>query len=281
MDAARETGAFGPRGGVQGPVECSLGSRGTSLGGFWAAVLTPLGEVLWGLFGSFWGLLGASLRPLGGLLGPLGSLLGPLWALWGPRIKFLTIWSPSWAPLGAFSGPFLALLGASWGSWGPPDRSWGRLGAVLGASRAVLERSWAVLERRRSERARKPKTLKNTMENQRFRPLGALLGGFFGASWGVLRASWAVLGPYWASLGSLEAFLAIFRARVACRGQFDSGPGQSRRLWDPPKLPGGPHGGVRQRPRAPPGPTPIYIYIYAHTPPCDLPYRFFTTAMTM
>ena len=76
-------GAFGPfrhRAWVvaQRPLECSLGSRGTTpFGGFWAAVLKPLGEPFWGLFGSFGGLLGASLGPLGGLLGPSWGLLGP------------------------------------------------------------------------------------------------------------------------------------------------------------------------------------------------------------
>ena len=195
--------------------------------------------------GASWRPLGASWRPLGASSDPLGAeneilnflvaLLGPLGASSGP----------SWGPLGRLLG----VLGPSRYVLGP---SWGCLGGLPGCLGALFRASRAVLERRKSEKARKPKTSKNTMENQRFWPLGALLGGFFGASWGVLEASWAVLRPSWASSGPLEAFLAIFRARVACREQFGSGPGLSWRLWDPPKLPGGPHGGVRQRPGPPP-----------------------------
>ena len=84
---------------AQRPLECSLGARSTPLGGFWAAVSTPLGEPFWDLSGSFWGLLGASLEPLGSLLGPS----------WGPL-------GASWGPLGAeyiFSPPLRPLLGPS------------------------------------------------------------------------------------------------------------------------------------------------------------------------
>ena len=49
-DLRKPPGAFGPSrhrawAVAQRPLECSLGSRGTSLGGFWAAVLKPIGEM--------------------------------------------------------------------------------------------------------------------------------------------------------------------------------------------------------------------------------------------
>ena len=56
----------------QRPLECSLGSRGRSLGGLMAPPLRPLG----GRFGASWGLFWASWEPLGASWGPLGSLLG-------------------------------------------------------------------------------------------------------------------------------------------------------------------------------------------------------------
>ena len=72
----------------------------------------------------------------------------------------------------------------------------GRLGAVLGAS-------WAVLERRKAERARSPKTSKKPMKINDF--------GFLGPSW---EASWMPLGPSWRPLGPsgghLERFGAIW-----------------------------------------------------------------------
>ena len=164
---------------------------------------------------------------------------------------------PSRSPL----GPFCAPLGPS---GAPPGLSWGCPGGLPGCLGALLRTSWAVLEHRKAEKARMPKTSKNTMEIQRFRPPGAFWGGFFGASWDILEASGAVLRPSWASSGPLEAFLAIFRARVACREQVGSGLGLSWRLWDPPKLPGGPHGDHRHQPGPPPAYSDIYIYIYIY-----------------
>ena len=126
----------------QTPLESSLGSRGTPLGGLGAAVLTPLEGrfgASGGLSGASWGPLGASLEPLGGLLGSLGALLGPRGPPSGGKARFLDFWSPSWAALGAILGPSWVVLGASWAvlgpSWAILGPSWGDLGAILAISR--------------------------------------------------------------------------------------------------------------------------------------------------
>ena len=78
-----------------------------------------------------------------------------------------------------------AVLGLSWGPLGP---SWSGLGSLLG--------SLGASESRNSEKA---KNIEKTNENQRFWPLGPLLGGIFkplGASW---EASWAVKNASWAA----------------------------------------------------------------------------------
>ena len=155
------------------------------LGGFWAAVLKPLGEPFWGRLGYCWGLLRAFLKPLGGLLEVYEASWGRLGALWGP----LGAESSVFEFLVALLGPSRSPLGPSWAplglSWGPPEPSWGRLGGFPGCLVALLRASWAVLERRKAEQARQPNTLEKPTENQRFWPLGA----FLGTSLGPLGAS--------------------------------------------------------------------------------------------
>ena len=157
---------------AQRSLQCSLGSRRTPLGDFWAAVLKPLGEPFGGLLGSFWGLLGASLGPLGGLLGPSWGLLGPSRS---GKYSFRSIGRPlgpllGGRPLGPLLGPSSSPLApprAPLGpSWGPPGPSWGCPGGLPGCPGALLRASCAVLERRSAKKARKRKTSKNTMEIQ-------------------------------------------------------------------------------------------------------------------
>ena len=97
---------------------------------------------------------------------PLGGFLE---ASWGP---FRGLLGASWGLLGASSGedvemavrvPRLGpLLEPSWGPLGPPwmplGPFWGALGDLLGRLGAVFGGSWAVLERRKLENARRPKT---------------------------------------------------------------------------------------------------------------------------
>ena len=170
------------------PVESLLGAFRGPPWGSWG----PLGA-LWG--GPLWSLLWASWRPLGASWRPLGASSDPL----GAENEILNFLVALLGPLGASSGPSFGPLGRLLGVLGPSryvlGPSWGCLGGLPGCLGALLRASWAVLERRKSEKARKPKTSKNTMENQRFWPLGALLGSFFGASWDVLGASWAVSAP--------------------------------------------------------------------------------------
>ena len=142
----------------------------------------------------FW-LLGAS---LGGLLGRLRGLRELSWAIFGPSWEFPSYpcasWNArgaSWALLGAFSGPFATFIGGSGvvfrPSWailrlspGPRGPSWSRFG-----------RRWAVLERRNSEKARRPKTSKKLMKINDV--------GLLGLSW---EASWDAFGASWSSLGT-------------------------------------------------------------------------------
>ena len=123
---------------------------------------------------------------------PLGPLFGPSWGSLGP----------SWAPL----GPFWSSLGPSWDPFGG---HLGHLGAVLGASRSVLER-------RKLEKARTPKTLKNIMKINDF----GLLGPSWEASWSALWASWRPLGPSWGHLGRLGALLGRLGGLLGPLGRF-------------------------------------------------------------
>ena len=90
--------AFGPsrhRAWVVGQraLECSLGSRGRSLGGLLETVLRRLG-----------GRFGASCGPLGGLL---GACFGPLGPSWGPLGASWELLGASWESLGGAFGLFL------------------------------------------------------------------------------------------------------------------------------------------------------------------------------
>ena len=89
---------------------------------------------------------------------PLGPLFGPSW---GPL-------GLSWAPLGP--------------SWGPLGLSRGRLGGLLGRLGAFLGASSAVLERRKAEKARMPKTFKNNLKINDLCFLGAFLGALLESS---------------------------------------------------------------------------------------------------
>ena len=143
---------------MQGPQKACRVLVGSSFEASWGLFWPLLGPVL-GLLGG-WGLLGAS-------VGVLGDFRAPFWRSLGP----------SWAPLGP--------------SWGPLGRSWGALGGLLGRLGVVLGASWAVLERRKGEKARKPKTYKNLREINDF----GLLGPSWEGSWGSLGTSWRPLGP--------------------------------------------------------------------------------------
>ena len=157
----------------------SLGSRGMPLEGFL--------ETLGSRFGAFWGLF----RAFGASWGLLGASWGVLEASWSGRLGFSVrglhlgpLLGPSWGPLGPSWAPF----GLSWGSLG---RSWGYLGGLLGRLGVVLGASWAVLERRKGEKARKPKTFNNLTEINDF----GFLGPSWEGSWGSLGTSWRPLGP--------------------------------------------------------------------------------------
>ena len=80
-------------------------------------------------------------------------------------------------------------------------QSWGSLGGLLGRLGAVLEASWAVLERRKAEKARTPKTWKKQLKINDFR----FLGPSWEASWRPLGPSWRPLGPSWGHLRRLGA----------------------------------------------------------------------------
>ena len=147
---------------------CVLGSRDWLFESLWEAILKPLGSSFEDYWASF-GLLGGLLGLIGGLLRASWGLLGASWgfleASWGGRLD-CSVRGPS---LGPFLGqslaplrPYWAPLGPSWGSLGP---SWGPLGGLLGRLGAVLEASCAVLDDREAEKAKKPKSLKKTMEN--------------------------------------------------------------------------------------------------------------------
>ena len=153
-----------------------------------------------GRLGGLFGRLGALVGRLGGVLGPLGRFLGRLGGLMGRLRCVVSLWSLSWARLQEPLGPSWAALGPSGGSLGPPwaalgpsggplGPSWVRRGGLLGRLGAVLGGSWAVLERRKAEKAKMPKTSKKPMEINDF--------GFVGPS---LEGSWRSLGASWRSL---------------------------------------------------------------------------------
>ena len=120
------------------------------VGGVLEAVLKRLG----GRFGASWGLFSVSWGPHGASWGPLGVSRGPFGAE-GPNVLFgFPLLGPSWGPL----GPSWTPLGPSSGPLGP---FWGRLGGLLCLLGVVLGASWAVVERRKTETARTPTSLKN------------------------------------------------------------------------------------------------------------------------
>ena len=146
-----------------------------------------------------WGTLGARLgrgqnASLGGFLWSLGrplrvllaAFLGPPGASWGPLRSLLTVWG---------EGDIFGGRARNFSSGSP---SWATLEAIL---EAVLGASWVVLERRKAEKARMPKSFQNLYKID---DLG-LSGRSRGASWGPLGASWRPLGPSWGHLGRLGA----------------------------------------------------------------------------
>ena len=97
----------------------------------------------------------------------MGVSWGLLGASWGGKLDFSVRGPPfgpllgrSWGPLGAFLGCLEALLGRLGAFLGRLGALLGRLGGLLGRLGAVLGASWAVFERRKPEKARKPKTSK-------------------------------------------------------------------------------------------------------------------------
>ena len=116
------------------------------------------------------------------------------------------------------------------------------LGGLLGRLGAVLGASWAVFERRKPEKARKPKTSKKTMNINDF----GFLGPSWEASWKPLGASWRHLGP---SGGHLERLRAIFRRLGALLDRLGSFLGASWLVFGPPSR----LSGADDPPRAAPG----------------------------
>ena len=125
-------------------------------------------------------------------MGRLGAILGASWAVLERR-KADNARRPS-----TFKTIGKSLTFTSWGLLG---LSWGPLGGLLGRLGAVLGASWAVLERRRVEKARRPKSFQNLRKVNDF----GLSGPSWKASWRPLGASWRPLGPSWARLGRLGA----------------------------------------------------------------------------
>ena len=128
-------------------------------------------------------------------MGPLGASWGPFGGILGPRARNVRSGPPSGHPLGAVLGASWAVLEASWAvlgpSWAVRGPSWGPLGPSRGDLGGLLGRLGAS----GSVRGKNAKILQKRMENQRFLPLGALVGKLLEASWGVLQASWAVWKP--------------------------------------------------------------------------------------
>ena len=224
-----------------GRFEASWGLFFGSLGAlFWAS--RGCGAC-WGPLGGPGGLSEASRGPPGGLLGPPVPPLGPVLGLSRGLL------GPSWAPLGQSGGP----LGPSWNGLGD---LLGRLGAVLGAS-------WAVLERRKFENARRPKTSKKPMKINDF----GLLGPSRDASRSSLGASWGPLGPPISSLGPI---LGHVGAIWAVLGGSSRPPEASWGLLGASWGPLGPSGALQgalatQPPRRAldPGKSVFYVYRYS------------------
>ena len=157
--------------------------------------------------------------------------MGPPGGLFGRKARIVGSCSPSWAPPGAVLEPSWAVLGPSWAvlgaSWAVLERSWavlGPLGGLLGRLGAVFGASRFVLERRKFEKARTPKTLENTMKINDV----CLFGPSWGSSWSALGASLGPLGPSWRHLGPswqlwwpprsvLEAILGVLDAWESAR----------------------------------------------------------------
>ena len=138
----------------------------------------------------------------------------------GRKAGIVGSYSPSWAPLGPLLGPSWGPLGPSWAPlgpfWSPLGPSWGPLGGLLGRLGAVFRASWSVLERRKHEKARTQKTLKNTAKICNF----GLLEPSWEASWSALGASWRPLGPSWGHLGRLGALLGRLGGLLGPLGRF-------------------------------------------------------------
>ena len=84
-----------------------------------------------------------------------------------------------------------------------------------------MEASWAVLERRKAEKARSPKSFRNLRKIDDFR----LLGLSWAAPWRPPGASWRPLGPSWAHLRRLGP---IFRRLVTFLGHHADPLGAAR-----------------------------------------------------
>ena len=142
-------------------------------------------------------------------------------------------------------------------SWGSLEGLLGRLGALVGASRAVLER-------RKEGKARKQKNIEKTNENQRFWPLGALLGGLLGRVGGLMEPSWGVLGATWQFLRLSMRVLERSRGVLGGLQPILAVSGALRDPSDPPRTAGERPWGTAAAPRPPPAYSDIYIYIYIY-----------------
>ena len=167
-----------------------------------------------------------------------------------------------------------AVLGLSWGPLGP---SWSGLGSLLG--------SLGASESRNSEKA---KNIEKTNENQRFWPLGPLLGGILkalGASWGP---TWAVLGPSWASWSPLGTSWGppggIWGRLGSNLGRPGALSSELGALLATRPRPGPPMGENAWAPRGASNPGYIYIYIYiwarGHIGPPTFLLNFITELLT-
>ena len=165
---------------------------------------------LWGPLGvSFWASLGPRGPLLGASWGPLEASWGSLGASWGGSLDLSVRVPPLGALLRRYWGPL-------WPFWNPLGPSWGPRGGHLGRLGAVIGASWSVLERRKLEKSRTPKTLKITMK---INDLG-ILEASWEASWSALGASWRPLGPSWGHLGRLGALLGRLGGLLGPLGRF-------------------------------------------------------------
>ena len=219
-----------------------VGRLGALLRASWAVSEPSCGKPAWALFvparaplgafgGASSGLLRASWGPLGGLLGPPGGLLGR-------RARFFGSSSLSWAPLGGLLGAIVSPLGRLLGRL---EALLGRLGALLGPSGAILEQFWEPLGRSWSvgkPKKREGRKHRKTNENQRFWPLGALLGGLLGRVGGLMEPSWGVLGATWQFLRLSMRVLERSRGVLGGLQPILAVSGALREPSDPPRTPG-------------------------------------------